>query len=190
MTMLTAPQLAILKAAILAETDSTVVTARTPATRDDRVIAAFYNQPSTFYVWKSSVDTEAIFEAIDWAKLTVTDQATTADSPQVAAAQTNWHLGCQGKQFNLQIVLQGRQTINATRLKTRQMLTDALQNLPSGAGGALQDAGWTQVKQALYRAATRGEALYATGTGTTGVPGLLTFEGAVSLDDVSTVLNS
>lgn len=188
--MLTAPQLAILKDAILAELDPTVVIARTPATRDDRVIAAFYNQPSTFYVWKSSVDTEAIFDAIDWAKLTVADLASVADSAQVSSAQTNWHLACQGKQINLQIVLQGRATINATRLKTRQMLTDALHNLPSGAGGALQDAGWTPVKQTLYRAATRGEALYATGTGTTGVPGLLAFEGAVTLDDVSTVLNS
>lgn len=188
--MLTIAQQATLKAAILAETDATVVAARTPATRDDRVIAAFYNQPSTFYVWKSSVDTEAIFEAIDWAKLTVADVATTADSAQVSAAQTNWHLACQGKQINLQIVLQGRETINATKLKTRQMLTDALQNLPSGTGGALQDAGWTTVKQQLYRPATRGEALYATGTGTTGVPGLLTFEGQITLDDVSTVLNS
>jgi hypothetical protein len=188
--MLTTPQLAILKAAILAETDSAVVTARTPATRDDRVIAAFYNQPSTFYVWKSSVDTETIFDAIDWAKLTVADLASIADSAQVSSAQTNWHLACQGKQINLQIVLQGRQTINATRLKTRQMLTDALQNIPSGVGGALQDAGWVQVKQTLYRPATRGEALFATGNGTTGVPGLLAFEGAVSLDDVSTVLNT
>lgn len=188
--MLTAPQLAILKAAILAEVDPTVVAARTPATRDDRVIAAFYNQPRAFQVWRSSVDTETIFDAIDWAKLTVTDLASVGDSAQVSSAQTNWHLACQGKQINLQIVLQGRQTINATRLKTRQMLADALQNLPSGAGGALQDAGWTQVKQMLYRPATRGEALYATGTGTTGVPGLLAFEGAVTIDDVSTVLNT
>lgn len=182
--MLTAPQLATLKAAILAETDPTFVAARTEG--NNATMAAFYAADANpaFYVWKSSVETESIFEAIDWAKLTVADLATTADSQQVAAAQTNWHLACQGKQINLQIVLQGRQTINATKLKTRQMLTDALQNLPSGAGGALQDAGWTTVKQQLYRSVNRGERLFATGTGTTGVPGLAGWEGVITRDDV------
>lgn len=188
--MLTAPQLATLKAAILAETDPTFVAARAQGATG--VMAEFFRAPSSpaFYAWKSSVETESIFEAIDWAKLTVADLATTADSQQVAAAQTNWHLACQGKQINIQIVLQGQQTINATKLKTRQMLTDALQNLPSGAGGALQDAGWAPVKQQLYRVLNRGEKLFATGTGTTGVPGLATFEGDISSDDIATAVSN
>lgn len=190
--MLTSERIAALRVAINAETDPVVVQARTPATRDDRVIVAFYNAPSNpaFYVWRSVVDTETIFDAIDWAKLTPADVATTGDSAQVAAAQTNWALQCQAKQLNLQIILQGRQTINATRLKVRQAFTDSLQNVPSGVGGALNDAGWQTVKQALYRVATRAERLFATGTGTTGVPGLCVFEGSISLDDASAALNS
>lgn len=190
--MLTNEQRAALRAAIDAETDPVVITARTPATRDDRVIVAFYNADSNppFYVWRSSVDTETIFDAIDWAKLTCADVATTADSAQVAAAQTNWQLACQAKQINLQIVLQGRNTINATHLKVRKAFSDSLQNVPSGDGGALQDAGWQGAKQAMYRPATRAERLFATGTGTTGVPGLCVFEGAVTLDEVSAALNA
>lgn len=188
--MLTTEQSATLKATILAETDPAFVAAR--AAGATGVMAEYFRTPATpaFYVWKSSVETESIFEAIDWAKLTVVDLASAADSQQVAAAQTNWHLACQGKQINLQIVLQGRQTINATKLKTRQMLIDALQNLPSGAGGVLQDAGWTNVKQQLYRAVNRGERIFATGTGTTGVPGLANYEGEISSDDIATAVSN
>ncbi len=187
---MTPEQLQVLKTAILAETDVAFVAARNEG--NNTTMAAFYSASATpaFYVWRSSVETDLILDTIDWAKLTCTDVATTADSAQVAAAQTNWQLACQGKQINLQIALQGRQTINATRLKTRQMLIDALQNVPSGTGGALQDAGWSQVKQVLYRTVNRGERLFATGTGTTGVPGLAGWEGTISRDDVLAALTS
>lgn len=187
---MTPEQLQVLKTAILAETDPTFVAARTEG--NNATMAAFYSNAANpaFYVWRSSVNTEDILDAIDWAKLTCADVATVGDSAQVAAAQTNWQLACQGKQINLQIALQGRQTLNATRLKTRQMLIDALQNVPSGAAGVLQDAGWTQVKQVLYRIVNRGERLFATGTGTTGVPGLAGWEGTISRDDVREALAS
>ena len=186
--MLTTAQKATLKSAILAETDAAFVDARAQGATG--TMAAWFSVAANpaFYVWRSSVNTEDIIDAIDFAKLTVADVATTGDSQQVAAAHTNWQLACQGKQINLQIALQGRQTINASRLKTRQMLTDALQNVPSGVGGVLQDAGWTVVKQTLYRAVNRGERLFATGTGTTGVPGLAGWEGNISSDDIATAL--
>ena len=43
---------------------------------------------------------------------------------------------------------------------------------------------------AQKRLANRAEAIYATGTGTTAVPGLLGWEGQLSVNDVSTALNN
>lgn len=187
--MLTTAQQATLKAAILAENDPVFVAARNA--RNDTALAAFYNEQSSpaFYVWRSSVNTDNISDAINWALLTPADVPNVGDSAQVAAAQTTRALICQAKQINLQIMLQGRSAIDATKLRVRQALTDSLQNVPSGASGASQDAGWAQVKATMYRQVTRGERLYATGTGTTGVPGLAGWEGEVSTNDISAVLN-
>lgn len=182
--MLTPEQLATLKAAILAETDPTFVAARTEG--NNATMAAFYAADANpaFYVWRSVVNTDDVFDAISWASLTPVDIPNVADSAQLAAAQTTRALICQAKQINLQILLQGRQTINATKLRVRQALTDSLQNVPAGVAGAPLDAGWTQVKATLYRSVNRGERLFATGTGTTGVPGLAGWEGVITRDDV------
>ena len=143
---MTPEQLIVLKAAILAETDPVFVAAR--STRNDMAIAAFYNQPNNpaFYVWKSSVPIDDIFDTINWALLTPADVPSAADSVQLIETQINRGLVCQSKQINLQILLQGRTQINATKLRVRQALTDSLQGIPSGASGAAQDAGWAQVK--------------------------------------------
>lgn len=129
-------------------------------------IAQAYNllASPTWYVWRTDASTDEIFDAVTWASLTPTD------APDGTATYTNRALSAQARQINLQIMLQGRQTLNASKLKIRQALTDALQNLPTGAGGALLDAGWSSVKATLYRPATRLEKLFSTGTGTTGVP--------------------
>jgi hypothetical protein len=52
----------------------------------------------------------------------------------------------------------------------------SLLNVPSGVGGATQDAGWLgagRVKATITRFATAAEKVFATGTGTTGTPGVL-----------------
>jgi hypothetical protein len=175
--MLTTAQLATLKAAI--DADGTL--SAMPNFGDGPYdIAIALNQPSNpaWYVWKSSASVDEIFDAITWASLTP------ADAADGSATYTNRALVCQAKQINLQLLLQGRQTLNATKLKIRQALTDALQNVPAGTGGANLDAGWTTVKQALYRQATRAEAILSTGTGTTGVPANLGYEGSISAQDV------
>lgn len=54
--------------------------------------------------------------------------------------------------------------------------SDALVNVPSGASGALVDAGWLgagKVKAAISRPASRLEQVFATGTGTSASPGSL-----------------
>lgn len=187
---MTPEQNVILKAAILAETDSAFVAARTEG--NNSVMAAFYAAETNpqFFVWKTNALTDDIFDAIDWAKLTPADVPSVADSAQTAAAQTTRALICQAKQINLQIILQGRDRINATKLKSRQSLTDSLQGVPAGAGGAVLDAGWLNVKATMYRVVNRGELLFATGTGTAGVPGLAGYEGTLSSEDVRNALLS
>lgn len=149
-------------------------------------IARQYNALAdpAFYVWRRDAPVDDIFDAITWANLTPVDVPSVADSAQVAAAQTTRALICQAKQINLQMLLQGRTTINATKLKVRQALTDSLQNVPAGTSGANLDAGWLAVKNVLYRPATRLEKLLATGNGTTGQPATMGFEGSISYPEV------
>lgn len=179
---LTSAQTLILKNAIAAETNPAFVISRTAGAVG--AMADFFQTDSTFIVWRTNTDVGTIYDAVDWAKLTPTD------APDATATYTNRALLCQAKQINLQIMLQGQDRINATRLKIRQGLQDSLQAVPSGVAGASLDAGWTAVKTAMYRPATLGEKLFATGTGTTGVPGLLTFEGSIRLEDVVIAINS
>lgn len=66
-------------------------------------------------------------------------------------------------------------SINPSKANVRQGLSDCF-----GAGSAMQ----TAIAPHLKRDATRAERLFATGTGTTGSPGTLVFEGALSYQDV------
>lgn len=180
--MLTIEQLPILKAAILAETDPVLVAARDAGATG--VIADFYNTASTFYVWRSTTSVDTLMNAITWANLTP------ADAPDATVTYTNRALLCQSKQINLHIILGGRNIIASNDVTVRNGLSDALQNVPSGVAGALQDAGWFNAKAAMYRLATKGEKLFATGTGTTGAPGSLVVEGQLRNEDVVLALAS
>jgi hypothetical protein len=175
--MLTTAQLALVKAAIIADG---ALNSQPTNSDGDYAIAEALNALSNpaWYVWKTNASTDDIYDAITWASLTP------ADAPDGTAIYTNRALLCQAKQLNLQILLQGKQSLNASKLKIRQALTDAVQNVPAGVGGALLDAGWTAVKQALYRQATRIEQILSTGTGTTGVPATLGYENRISYQDV------
>lgn len=169
-------QLQALKAAILADPalDADV------AAGNHGIILDYMNADSNpaFIVWRTSVRVEEIFDAINWAALTP------ADSPDDTQAWLNRSLACQGKQFNLQTLLTGRTTISGAKATIRAGLQDALTNVPSGAGGSLVNAGWAAVKSALSRPASRAEAIYATGTGTTASPGSLVVDGKLVMYDI------
>lgn len=62
---LTAAQIVTFKAAILAETDPAIVAARTPATRHDAAIEAFYNAeaPGPVKVWRNDIASVELVEA-------------------------------------------------------------------------------------------------------------------------------
>lgn len=137
---------------------------------------------AAFYVWHSAAPVQAIFEAITWANMTPNDAA---DGTQL---WLNKAMVAQGKQFNLQTMLTGRLTLDATKSTLRAGLQDALTNLPTGAGGATVSAGWTTVRDsAIKRTATLAEkalANVAGGNGQLATPATATFEGNLTFNDV------
>jgi hypothetical protein len=142
-----------------------------------------------FFVYRTRIPVQEIYDQIQWAKMTPTD------APDGTAAWTNRSLACQGKQFNLQLLLQGsQQSIDGTKSNVRAGLQDALTNVPSGVSGVTQAANWVGVRDnALARKATRAEKLFAStanGNGATAATAAtMVVEGALSVDDVMSARN-
>ena len=176
--MLTPAQLLALKAAIIADSNLDVAY----AAKDVQSMISYLKGDSTFVVWKSSSSTADIYDAITWANLTPND------APDGTQLWTNRNLECQSKQLNLQTLLQGQQQLSTGKSNIRNGLSDALSNVPSGTGGALQSAGWLTVKAAIYRFASLYEKIFATGTGTSATPGNLVVEGQPDLAEVAGAL--
>lgn len=147
-------------------------------------VAAALNAPASpaFVVWNPSAPLDRVQEAVTWANLTPSDAA---DSSQLWQNRSDM---CQGKQFNLQMLLtRPSGTIRGDLSRVRTGLQDALTNVPSGTGGALQDAGWSGasgVRIALQRDALLVEKVFATGTGTSSSPATMTYVGTISPSDV------
>lgn len=173
--MFTLSQLNTLKSAILADPNLNPQVAN----GETGYIASYLNQPSSTTVWSTVVKVQDIYDAIVWANFT---PASTIDSTQLWA---NRALACQGKQFNLQTMLTGRDVINGSKSNIRAGLQDALTGIPSKADGTNQNAGWTSVQLVLQRFATNGEKVFVTG----GSPGTLGWEGEVTNNDVVAALN-
>lgn len=190
--MLTVPQLAALKAAILANSTWNAF----PVSGDGYYnLAGELNLEASpaFWVWSSRVDVAAIKAAIVWANLTP------ADVPDGTQQWANRSLQCQGKQFNLQLILPqvggiGSVTFNATDINLRAGLQDALTGVRSGAAGAAQSAGWTAVQNILARRAKFGEKILADtslGDGSTrALSANLVLDGNITPEDVQAARNS
>ena len=190
--ILTAAQLLVLKNAILG--DGTL-------SQIDHTSNAGYVQladamnvvDSAFFVYKSDVKVQDIYDQITWANLTPADAPTDTVTPanDTAITLARWHnrsLACQGKQFNLQIILQGQNLIDARKANVRAGLQDALTNIPSGASGAPISAGWVAVRDnVLTRKATRAEKLFVSGGNgaTAATAATMAVEGLVTPDDIS-----
>ena len=140
---------------------------------------------AAFYVWRTDVPVQAIYDQVTWANMTP------ADTPDGTAIYTNRALACQGKQFNLQTILQGRQTLNATISTLRAGIQDALTALPCGAGGATVSAGWVGVRDtALKRQARLWEKALANtagGNGALATPAVPVLEGLLQPNDIITI---
>lgn len=183
---MTPAQLATLKADILANPNVNTI----PRNPDGFVsIAAWYNQTAApdFVVWRTDVPVEDIQNAIVYANMTPAQAIPAGPTNDILAWQSR-ALAAQGKQFNLQNLLLGRTTVNASRTNIRAAFQDCLTGLPTKADGTTQAAGWAAVQTAMQRLATNGEKLYATGDGAGGAPDTMTFEGAVQGQDVEAAL--
>jgi hypothetical protein len=177
---LTTQQLSAIKADIAASGDMNTL----PANSDgDFEIARLYNLPSTTDVWRTNVRTSEIFDAITWANFTPQDAA------DATATYTNRILSVQTKQMNLQNMLSGRETIDASKANVRGGLRDALIQLPTGSGGAMLSAGGASgvtVLAACVRKANRIEKLLASAPVTTSTvsAGVMGFEGTIGYQDI------
>lgn len=179
---LTSAQLATLKAAILADP----VFSTYPLTSGTSYeIAVAFNQLAspTFNVWRTEAPVKYIYDAIDWSKYTPVDAA----AENMIGLQRLMII--QTKQMNLQNLLIGRDTVDASKSNTRGGLRDAVIALPAGAAGANVTAGGSSgvnVLNACIRPATRAEKLFTLGPATTGTvtADIMGFEGLLSQDDV------
>jgi hypothetical protein len=156
---LTTQQLQTLKAAILAETDPAFVSLRQAGATG--AMADFYNGNSAFVVWKSSVTIRETGQAFNGAE---------------------WAGMTSANHTRLQTVAQYLMSYSPATQGIRDMFND----IWSGAGG-------TNTRAALLalwkRFATKGERLFATGTGSDAVPGLLVFEGSLRDADIVGAIN-
>ena len=126
-------------------------------------IAEFYNAASTFTVWKTNVSINEVGKKFNGSEL---------------AGLTT---GNQTRLLTLAAYLAGG--VNPSLSDNRAFFDDVF----SGAGG-------TNTRAALLilwkRIANKAEKLFATGTGSDAVPGLLTFEGSISEQDATNALRS
>lgn len=147
-----------------------------------------------FFVYRPNVPVHDIYDQVQWSKLTPADAVPTDTALNAAVWQAR-SLACQGKQFNLQTMVMGQQTINASKSNVRAGLQDALTNVPSAASGVTQAAGWVGVRDnALARKATRTEKLFADTAGGNGAAAataaVLVIEGKLSIADIVDARNN
>lgn len=157
-------------------------------------IVKAYALDSLTDVWRTDAPVQDIINAVDWSRYTPTDSALDTDTAAIAAAKTNRLLAVQTKQMNLQLMLQGRDTLDCSKPSIRTGLRDCVVQVPTGASGAMTNPGGPNggtVLTACIRKANRGESLFATIQATTGATTayLLTFEGLVTLEDVREARN-
>lgn len=175
--MLSNSQIDVLRAVVLEE--PTLETARING--DDYAISDWCNAVASpaYKVWNTTTPTATIGDAITWGSLTP------VDTPDGTATFTNRALAAQAKQLNLQILIQGRETLSTGRSNIRSGLQDALTDLPTGTSGALRNGGWQAVKLIIQRNATNAEKILTSGAGTATTPSDLVFEGQVTPTEAS-----
>ncbi len=161
--MLNSAQLQTLKAAILAETDPTFVTYRTNGQTNQ--MAAWYNVASTFIAWRKSVQTAEVGKAVNYIAV---EAMTDANRTRITTFYA----------------------MNPATFEPRSDIRTFWDNTFSGALGGQGQATRDALAALWRRAATRGEKLYATGTGTTADPGTLVFEGSITDRDISAALEA
>lgn len=196
--MLTSTQLTSLRIALFGNTTSAALIATAQSTKADADLYAvtdWANSPSGSVAWNSATPVFSVIDSIDFTKYTpvsALDDGTLSDAT-IAARRQAQLLGIQTKQMNLQMMLQGRDKIDATKATLRNGLRDAVIQVPAGASGAAASPGGASgvtTLTACTRSATRAEVMLSSGTATTGTVSayVLPFEGSVTNDEMARML--
>lgn len=163
---LTSPQVATLKAALLAETDPTFVLYRTRG--QNTLMAAWLNGPAapTFIVFKRRVTTTEVGAAVSYIAV---EAMTDADRGKITTFYS-----------------MNPSVFDPSRADVRTYWANTFAGALGGQGQASRDA-----LDALWRRqATELEVVFATGTGSTLSPGTLVVEGPITDTEVAAVLAS
>ncbi len=170
--MLTPAQKATLKAYIDGQGDLSVH----PNTNDgNEIVAGLLNAPASpdFWVWRTAVS-----------KAEYTERES-SDATTFNWTGAGFITRSQGERDAWRELFGADDTVNPSLVNVRQ----AFQDIFSG-GTAPAPANRTHMATVSRRRATRVEQVFATGTGSTGDPGLLTFEGTLTRVDVEEARNS
>lgn len=168
---LTSAELTTLKADMAGASAAAI--AAIPPSALPEALADYYNATANgaAKVWREDAPVDAVRGAVLWNRFTPADAVPTDTALNVAIWQAR-SLACQGKQFNLQLMLSGTAsgTVPGHLIGFRNGMSDACAAIPSGTNGATQNGGWTTsgnpVQVALQRAGTRLELVFSTTDGT------------------------
>lgn len=177
---LTTQQKTALKAAIIADGGAITTAYQQGASSQ---VANLCNAATAVSVWRTDAPVDAILDAVDFSRYTPNDPA------DGTAIYTNRTLLAQTKQINLQLMLQGRDSLDCSKLNIRSSLRDAVTAVPTGAGGNPTQPGGASgatVLAACTRNATFAEAALKGASAQTGsvTAFLLGFEGQIITSDI------
>ena len=128
----------------------------------DRIATAYNQINATYWVWKSSIAIQDLYQQTTTAATAWSWPAFIARTPQ---EQNAWLAFTSGS------------TLNPSLTNTRQSVVDIL-------SGTAAVGLRTHLLSVSIRNATRGEVLFATGSGTTASPSTLGVEGTVTFTDI------
>lgn len=149
------------------------------------------NASPDFFVWRTTTPVSDIQDAVIWANFTPANPTAAVD---LLTGQNvlNWILACQGKQFNLQLLLSttsfSSQGVATGRANIRSGLQDCLSSIPSGSAGATRSGGWNAVQLVIQRKANKLEKLFSTGTGSSASPASMAVDGRLSWQETLSIM--
>lgn len=187
---LSSQQLVALRAAALADPGAAACY-QPPG--DAACLRVYLNGTGSTQVWRTDAEVNRLLDSITWASYTATATIAGTEAEPLLSRKIGWLLEVQVKQMNLQMMLQGRQTLSCAPPALRAGLRDAVIQVPTGAldgngkpallspGGA---SGGTLMGQCA-RPGRRAEVMLAAaaqGSDTTGgvTARVMTWEGEVS----------
>jgi hypothetical protein len=184
--MLTQAQRATLRTDIVALSQNGQPLATAIANEDYQFIADYYNAKQATLGWNTETPIKAIRDSISWTSYTQTD------SPDSTVIFTNRALAIGIKQMNLQNILSGDVTLDASKAGIRAGLRDSVISLPSGANGALVSAGGVSgvnVLTACTRQSSKLELMFANAAVQTGTVSavIYTVQGDIYQQEISDV---